>query len=122
MLVYNSFPISVLTLTYTYYIPAFKNISAHFQLRKLSFDFYLAFFQHLLSFLNKMEPICVIHNISIAKVYDIIVLSDDLSIYSGDIFKEIVILAIISGYDYFHLLIFRFGNSSMAIECICHFC
>ena len=70
----------------------FKSISAHFQLRKLSFDLYIAFFQHLLSFLNNMEPICVIHNISKATVYDIIILHDDVNIYLVDIFKEIVTL------------------------------
>ena len=73
-----------------------RNIPAHFQLRKLSFDFYKTFFQDLLSFLKKMEPICVIHNISIATVYDIIILSDDVSIYSVDLFKEIVTLNTIS--------------------------
>ena len=58
-----------------------------------------------------MEPICVIHNVSIATVYDVIILSDDVSIYSVGLFKEIVTLntvsvgkrnAIISDYDFFH--------------------
>ena len=71
-------------------------MSAHFQLRKLSFDIYKAFSQHLLSFLNKMEPICMIHNITIATVYNIIVLSDDISINSVDLFKEIVTLNTVS--------------------------
>ena len=39
-----------------------------------------------------MEPIRVIHTISIATVYNVIVLSDDVSIYSVDLFKEIVTL------------------------------
>ena len=39
-----------------------------------------------------MEPICVIHNISMATVYDVIILNDGVSIYSVDIFKEIVAL------------------------------
>ena len=68
----------------------------------------------------------MIHNISIATVYNVIILSDDVSIDSVDLFKEIVTLntvsvgkknAIISGYDFFHLFIFRFGNSFMATEC-----
>ena len=68
----------------------------------------------------------MIHNISIATVNDVIILSDDVSIYSEDIFKEIVTLntisiaernAFISGYDFFHVLVFRFGNSFMATEC-----
>ena len=127
MLAYNSFPISVLTLTYSY--QRFKNSFAYLQLRKLSFDFYKASFQHLLSFLNKMEPICVIHNISIATVYDVIIPSDDVRIYSVDLFMEIVTLntlsvgkrnAIISDYDFFHVFVFRFGNSFMATECMYH--
>ena len=69
----------------------------------------------------------MIHNISIATVYDVIILSDNVSIYSVDLFKAIVTLntvsvaqrnAIISNYDFFLLLVFRFGDSSMAIECI----
>ena len=43
-----------------------------------------------------MEPICVIHNISIATVYDIKILSDDVSIYSVDLFKEIVTMNTVS--------------------------
>ena len=43
-----------------------------------------------------MEPTCVIHNISIATVYDVIILSDDVSIYSLDLFKEIVTLNTVS--------------------------
>ena len=55
----------------------------------------------------------MIHNISIATVYDVIFLSDDLCIYSVDLFKEIVTLntvtlalrnKIILGYDFCHLL------------------
>ena len=34
----------------------------------------------------------MIHNISIATVYDVIILSDDVSKYSVDLFKEIVTL------------------------------
>ena len=58
----------------------------------------------------------MIHNISITTVYDVIILSDDVSIYSVDLFKEIVTLntvsvgfrnAIISGYD-FSLICFSF--------------
>ena len=61
----------------------------------------------------------MIHNISIATVYNVIILSDDVSIDSVDLFKDIVTLntvsvgkrnAIISGYDFFHLFVFRFGN------------
>ena len=59
----------------------------------------------------------MIHNISMATVYDVIILNDGVSIYSVDIFKEIVALnnvsvgqrnAIISGYDFFHLFVFLF--------------
>ena len=81
MLVYNKFPISVLTLHSHIKYQHFRNISAHFQLRKLSFDLYKVFCQHLLSFPNKMEPVCMIHNSSIVTVYDVIILSDDVSIY-----------------------------------------
>ena len=35
-----------------------------------------------------MGPICVIHNISIATVYDVIILSDDVSINLVDFFQE----------------------------------
>ena len=34
----------------------------------------------------------MIHNISMATVYDVIILSDDIRIYSVDLFKEIVTL------------------------------
>ena len=53
----------------------------------------------------------MIHNVSIATVYDVIILSDDISIYSVGLFKKIVTLntvlvgkrnAIISDYDFFH--------------------
>ena len=59
----------------------------------------------------------MIHNISIATVYDIIILSDDVSIYLVYLFKEIVTLntvsvgkrnAIISGYEFFSLICFSF--------------
>ena len=68
----------------------------------------------------------MIHNISIATVYDVIILSDDVRIYSVYLFKEIVTSntlsvgkrnTIISDYDFFHLFVFRFGNSFMATEC-----
>ena len=38
----------------------------------------------------------MIHNISIATVNDIIILSDDISIYSVDLFKGIVTLNTVS--------------------------
>ena len=38
----------------------------------------------------------MIHNISIATAYDIIILNDDVSIYSVDLFKEIVTLNTVS--------------------------
>ena len=38
----------------------------------------------------------MINNISIATVYDVIILSDDASIYSVDLFKEIVALNTVS--------------------------
>ena len=59
----------------------------------------------------------MIHNISKATGYDVIILRDDVSIYSVDLFKEIVTLntisvgkrnAIISGYDFFHIICFTF--------------
>ena len=43
-----------------------------------------------------MEPTCVIHNVSIATVYDVIILSDDVSIYWVDSYKEIVALNTVS--------------------------
>ena len=70
----------------------------------------------------------MIHNITIATLYDVISFSDDVSIYSVDLFKKIVTLntvsigkrnAIISGYDFFHLFVSRFGNSNMATELVC---
>ena len=53
-------------------------------------DIVTAFFQHLLSFQNKMEPVCVINNIPIATADDITtlsddVLSDDVNIYPVDL-------------------------------------
>ena len=72
----------------------------------------------------------MINNISIATVYDVISLRDDVSIYSVDLFKEIVTLntvsvgkrnAIISGCDFFsHNLFYVLGTHSlsfMATEC-----
>ena len=38
----------------------------------------------------------MITNISIATIYDVIILSDDVSIYSVDLFKEIVTLNSVS--------------------------
>ena len=49
-----------------------------------------------MSFLNKTEAMCVIHNISIATVYDVIILSDDVSIYLVNLFKVIITLNTIS--------------------------
>ena len=49
-----------------------------------------------MSFLNKKEAMCVIHNIYIATVYDVVILSDDVSIYLVNLFKEIVTLNAIS--------------------------
>ena len=74
-----------------------------------------------------MKPICAIHNISIAAVYDAIILSDDVSMYSIELFKEIGTLntvsvvyrhVINSTYDFFQLFIFHFGTSFMATECM----
>ena len=45
----------------------------------------IAFFQHLLSFQNKMEPECVINNNTIATAEDITTLSDDVNIYPVDL-------------------------------------
>ena len=45
----------------------------------------IAFFQHLLSFQNKMEPECVINNITIATADDITTPSDDVNIYPVDL-------------------------------------
>ena len=68
----------------------------------------------------------MIHNISIATVYDVIILSDDVSIYSVDLFKEIVTVntvsvgkrnAIISVYDFFSLsCFFVLGTHFMTTE------
>ena len=61
----------------------------------------------------------MIHNILIARVYDVIILSDDVSIYSVDLFKEIVTMntvsvgyrnTIISGYHFFTYLFFVLGT------------
>ena len=51
----------------------------------LQSDIVTAFFQDLLSFQNKMEPGCVINNITIATADDITTLSDDLNIYPVDL-------------------------------------
>ena len=50
----------------------------------------------LLSFINKMEPICVIYNIAIATIYDVITLSDDVSTYSVNLCKAIITLNAVS--------------------------
>ena len=39
-----------------------------------------------------MEPFGIMYNISIVTVYDVIIFSDDVSIYAVDLFKEIVTL------------------------------
>ena len=51
----------------------------------LQSDIVTAFFQHLLSFQNKMEPVYVINNITIATADDITTLSDDVNIYPVDL-------------------------------------
>ena len=57
----------------------------------------------------------MIHNISIATIYDVITLGDDVNIYPVDLIKKIVTLntisvgkrnAVISGYRLFPLLVF----------------
>ena len=48
-------------------------------------DIVTTFFQHLLSFQNKMEPVCMINNITIATADDITTLSDDVNIYPVDL-------------------------------------
>ena len=67
----------------------------------------------------------MIHNIFIATVYDVIILSDDVSIYLVDLFKEIVtfntiqLLKEMQSFQamIFFSVVFRFGNSFMATEC-----
>ena len=51
----------------------------------LQSDIVTAFFQHLPSFQNKMEPGCVINNITIATADDITALSDDVNKYPVDL-------------------------------------
>ena len=51
----------------------------------LQSDIVTAIFQHLLSFQNKSEPVCVINNITIATADDITTLSDDVNIYPVDL-------------------------------------
>ena len=89
-------------------------------------DIVSAFFQHLLSFQNKMEPVCVINDITIATADDITTLSDDVNIYpvdlSGTIKLWVMILigeknAVISDQYFFQFVVSHFGNSPMATEC-----
>ena len=51
----------------------------------LQSDIVTAFFQHLLLFQNKMEPGCVITNITISTADDITTLSDDVNLYPVDL-------------------------------------
>ena len=62
---------------------------------------------------------------NLAIVYDVIILSNDVSIYSADLFKGIVTLITVSvgkemqsfqAMIFFTYLLFRFGNSFMATE------
>ena len=55
----------------------------------LQSDIVTAFFQHLLSFQNKMEPVCVINTITIATADDITTFSDDVNIYPVDLSETI---------------------------------
>ena len=50
-----------------------------------------AFFQHLLSFFEEMEPMFVMHNISIVPDEDIIQFGDDVNIYPVYLSRAITI-------------------------------
>ena len=78
-------------------------------------------------FLEEMEPMFVIHNISIAKDDDIIQFGYDVNIYPVYLSRTIIIRGnclnwlektIVSGHIFCQFLVSRFGNSLMATECI----
>ena len=95
----------------------------------LQSDIVTAFFQHLPSFQNKMEPGCVINNITIATADDITALSDDVNKYPVDLSGTINTLSndlnwlekcsYFRPIFFFQFVVSHFGNSSMATECTC---
>ena len=77
-------------------------------------------------FLEKMEPMFVVHNNSIATDDDIIQFGDDVKIYPVYISRAIVICGnclnwlektIVSDHNFCQFLVSWFGNSLMATEC-----
>ena len=77
-------------------------------------------------FFEEMEPMYVIHNISIATDDDIIQFSDDVNIYPVYLSRTIIILGnclnwlektIVSDDIFCWILVSWFGNSLMATEC-----
>ena len=77
-------------------------------------------------FFEEMEPMFVIHNISIATDDDIIQFGDDVNIYPVYLSKAIIMWGnclnwlektIVSDYIFCQFLVSWFGNSIMATEC-----
>ena len=82
------FSVSILIWTSTECSPVHFKYYCTFWIKNTIWHFY-SNFRHLLSFFEKMEPMFMIHDNSIAKDYDIIQFGDDVNIYPVKISRAI---------------------------------
>ena len=81
------------------YFPNRSAILAKLHPPRSKSDIFIAIFLHLMSFLNKMEPLWVINIITIVTADDIIALGDDVNIYPAYLSGAIIILSTVLNWS-----------------------
>ena len=121
------FLVSILIWTLTECFTAYFKYFCNFSIKSIRIWHFYSKFSTPAIFLDEMEPMFVIHNISKATDDNIIQFGDDVNIYPVCLSREIIIWgnclnwlekAIVSDYIFCQFLVSWFGNSLMATECM----
>ena len=124
------FSVSILIWTLTECFPVHFKYFCKFSIKNITIWHFYSNFSTPAIFFEEMEPMFVIHNISIATDDDIIQFGDDVNIYPVYSSRAIIICGnclnwlektIVSDHIFCQFLVSCFGNSIMATECTCWF-
>ena len=121
------FSVSTLIWTLTECFPVHLKYFCKFSIKDITIWHFYSNYSTPAIFFEEMEPMLVIHNISIATDDDIIQFGDDVNIYPVYSSRAIIIWGnclnwleknnIVSGYIFCRFLVSWFGNWLMATEC-----
>ena len=122
------FSMSILIWTLTECFPVHFKYLCKFSIKNITIWHFYSNLSTPAIFLEEMEPMFVIHNISIATDDDIIQFGDYVNIYPVHLSRAIIICGnclnwlektIVSDHIFCQFLVSWFGSSLMATECIC---